>query len=117
MSRPKDIKKSVNDITVSKTADQHNLTSRRDLLTRIPGASGVTLTSTALSFASPAQADRSDSSLAASTRRVVDSFEVRLEAAKAEARVHIPKQTPNQDEELYSNFIGNYAKGLVAAKA
>jgi hypothetical protein len=79
---------------------------------RIPGAAGVTLTSTALSFASPAQADQSDSSLAASTRRVVDSFEVRLEAAKAEARVHIPKQTPNQDEELYSNFIGNYAKGL-----
>jgi membrane-associated phospholipid phosphatase len=79
---------------------------------RIPGAAGVTLTSTALSFASPALADQSDSSLAASTRRAVDSFEVRLEAAKAEARVHIPKQTPNQDEELYSNFIGNYAKGL-----
>jgi membrane-associated phospholipid phosphatase len=79
---------------------------------RIPGAAGVTLTSTALSFASPAQADQSHSSLAASNRRVVDSFEVRLEAAKAEARVHIPKQTPNQDEELYSNFIGNYAKGL-----
>jgi membrane-associated phospholipid phosphatase len=79
---------------------------------RIPGAAGVTLASTALSLVSPAQADQSDSSLAASTRRVVDSFEVRLEAAKAEARVHIPKQTPNQDEELYSNFIGNYAKGL-----
>jgi membrane-associated phospholipid phosphatase len=65
-----------------------------------------------LSFAPRAQADHGDSSLAASTGRVVDSFQVRLEAAKAEAKAPIPKQTPNQDEQLYSNFIGNYAKGL-----
>ena len=111
MSLPEDSKKPMNDITVSKSADQHNFTSRRDLLTRIPGAAGVTFASTALSFASTAQADQSASS-PASTRRVVDSFQVRLEAAKAEARVPTPKQTPNQDERLYTNFIGNYGKGL-----
>jgi hypothetical protein len=44
--------------------------------------------------------------------RAQESFGVRLEAATRERLATIPQQTPNQDEQLYSNYIGNYSKGL-----
>jgi len=40
------------------------------------------------------------------------SFRVRLRAALAERRAHIPAQINNGDEALYSTRIGNYSKGL-----
>jgi membrane-associated phospholipid phosphatase len=86
--------------------------SRRAFLSRIPSAAAITLASAAVPAAPPARAGTSSSSNGAANKRVVDSFQNRLQAAQAEARVPIPTQTRNQDEQLYSNFIGNYTKGL-----
>jgi membrane-associated phospholipid phosphatase len=55
-----------------------------------------------------------DGSKGAANERALDSFQVRLEAARAEAKVPIPAQIPNGDEQTYQNqkYIGNYTKGL-----
>ena len=42
----------------------------------------------------------------------MESFEIRLEAALAEAAVPVPGHPNNGDETLYSNRIGNFSKGL-----
>jgi membrane-associated phospholipid phosphatase len=43
---------------------------------------------------------------------VLDSYQVRVDAARAEAGVPVPKQITNGDEQNYPNFIGNFHKGL-----
>ena len=35
-----------------------------------------------------------------------------MQAARAEANIPVPIQTTNRDEQNYSNFIGNFSKGL-----
>jgi hypothetical protein len=44
--------------------------------------------------------------------RVMDSYQVREGAARAESQVPLAKQATNGDEQKYRNFIGNYSKGL-----
>ena len=83
---------------------------RREFLANLRGAAVVTAASSAaaigLSTAAKADPEASDNF------RAQESFEVRLEAATHERLAPIPHQTPNQDEQLYSNYIGNYTKGL-----
>src|ERR1700726_230212 len=55
----------------------------------------------------PDQGDNEDDS-----SRRERSFQIRLKAAIAERKVPVPPQINNGDEELYSNFIGNYSQGL-----
>jgi len=49
---------------------------------------------------------------AADKRRREQAFQKRENAANAEKRVPIPSHAANGDEQLYSNYIGNYSKGL-----
>ena len=93
-----------------------NLATRREFLARIRGGAGVTLASSAVSFRSSAKAgeSRDDDPGSAGTERVLDSYEVREQAARAETKVPTPKQITNGDEQRYKNqnYIGNYSKGL-----
>jgi membrane-associated phospholipid phosphatase len=68
----------------------------------------------AVPFGSSAEAgqDPPGGSNGAGSKRVADSFEIRLEAARSEAAIPIPKQITNQNEQNYPNFIGNFSKGL-----
>ena len=88
--------------------------SRREFLARIPVAAAPPVGTAAVPFGSPAEAgqDPRGGSNGAGNERVSDSFQTRLEAARSEAPVPIPKQITNQDEQNYPNFIGNYSEGL-----
>src|ERR1700738_2029880 len=89
-------------------------TTRRQFLARIQGGAGVTLASSAVSFGSSAQAHQESSGRTPGTGadRVLDSYQVRVDAARAEASIPVPKQMTNGDEQNYRNFIGNFHKGL-----
>ncbi len=68
---------------------------------------------TAVPFGSPVEAGQDPfGSNGAANERIVDLFQVRLQAAQAEATVPTPTQITNRDEQNYPNFIGNYSKGL-----
>lgn len=112
MIRRENIENSAIDTDRSRVHAHEYSASRREFLTRIPGTAAVTLASAAISAAPSAQAGAPSSVNGAANKRVVDSFQNRLQAAQAEHQVSIPEQTPNADEQLYSNFIGNYSKGL-----
>ena len=100
------------DIGSDRGAEGPNLSSRRDFLTRIPGAAGLGLASVGIASGSPAEAAPQDLSIAAATKRAIDAFQIRLEAAQAEADVAVPRQITNGDESRYPNFIANFSKGL-----
>ena len=93
---------------------QDNTTTRRNFLKQIRGAAAVTLASTTVTSASSAKADpgpvsdvdRDD------IERVLDSYENRVQAARAETKIPVPRQITNADERRYPNFIGNFSKGL-----
>jgi len=70
------------------------------------------LAAAAIPAAPPARAGTPNSSNGAAAQRAVDSFQNRLDAAQAEARVPNPQQATNGDEQTYPNFIGNFTKGL-----
>ena len=74
----------------------------------------MVLASSAVSFGSSAQADQESSggTVGAGADRVLDSYQLRVDAAQAEAAIPIPKQKTNGDEQKYRNFIGNFHKGL-----
>ncbi len=42
----------------------------------------------------------------------MDSYENRVQAARAETRVPVPRQITNGDERRYPSFVGNFSKGL-----
>ena len=98
----------------SRATDRNNPASRREFLTRIPTAAAMTAAATAVPYGSAAKAgqDPVGSGNGAAGVRAPDSFQVRLQAARTEAAVPIPKQTPNRDEQIYPNFIGNFSKGM-----
>ena len=89
-------------------------TTRRQFLARIRGGAGAALASSAVSFGSSAQADQESSggTLGTGADRVLDSYQIRVDAARAEASIPVPKQRTNGDEQNYPNFIGNFHKGL-----
>jgi membrane-associated phospholipid phosphatase len=94
------------------TAGDGNGATRREFLANLRGATAITLASSAATFgvSTPAMADSSPST--SSKGRAQEAFEVREKAALANRLLRTPKQTPNRDEQLYPNFIGNYTKGL-----
>jgi hypothetical protein len=77
-------------------------------------AATVTLASTAVTSGSSARADQGSRGSAndGSVDRVLDSYQNRVQAARAETRIPVPRQITNGDEERYPNFIGNFSKGL-----
>jgi hypothetical protein len=94
------------------TARQEAGATRRDFLANLRAAAAVAAASGALSLGSSTAAKANPSSRPSGQLRAQESFSVRLQAATSESLVPIPQQTPNRDEQLYSNFIGNYSKGL-----
>ena len=92
--------------------DDESGATRREFLANLRTAATVTAASGALSFSASPAAKADAFSPPQGQVRAQQSFSVRLEAATSEKLVPIPQQTPNQDEQLYSNFIGNYSKGL-----
>jgi membrane-associated phospholipid phosphatase len=91
-----------------------NSATRREFLTRMRGAAAATLTSAAVTPGSSADADQGPpgSVDGGSVERVLDSYENRVRAARAETRVPVPRQITNGDERRYLSFIGNFSKGL-----
>jgi len=87
---------------------------RREFLTRIRGTAALTLASGAVTSGSSAKAGqlRAGGIASGSADRVLDSYQNRLQAARAEANIAVPTQTANGDEQTYPNFIGNFSKGL-----
>jgi PAP2 superfamily len=70
----------------------------------------ISLASTVTPFGPSAEA--AHGALGDADERATDSYQVREEAARVERQVPVPKQTTNDDEQKYQNFIGNYSKGL-----
>ena len=93
-------------------AKQEGGATRREFLANLRTAATVAAASGALSFGASTAAKAEVFSHPSGQLRAQQSFSVRLQAATSEKLVPIPQQTPNQDEQLYSNFIGNYSKGL-----
>jgi membrane-associated phospholipid phosphatase len=93
-------------------SDREYSASRREFLKRIPGAAAVTVASSAIPFGSSTQAGGDQDNGSDGKDRVRDSYDIRVEAARDETKVPVPKQVPNGDEKRYSNYIGNYSKGL-----
>lgn len=93
-------------------AKQEGGATRREFLANLHSAAAVAAASGALSFGASTAAKADVFSHPSGQLRAQQSFSVRLQAATSEKLVPIPQQTPNQDEQLYSNFIGNYSKGL-----
>jgi hypothetical protein len=91
-------------------SDGDNSTTRREFLTRVRGGATVALASSAVSFGSSAEADQGPPG--EGVERVLDSYQNRVQAARAETNIPVPIQTTNGDEQRYPNFIGNYSKGL-----
>src|SRR5438105_4067315 len=87
---------------------------RRQFLAQIRGGAGAAaLASSAVSFGSAAQAHQESSGSTVGADRVLDSYQLRVDAARAEASIPVPKQIANGDEQNYPNyFIGNFHKGL-----
>src|SRR5207253_3786542 len=72
--------------------------------------------SSGVSFRLSAKAaeSRDDQPGSVGIERVLDSYEVREQAARAETKIPLPRQITNGDEQRYQNqnYIGNYSKGL-----
>src|ERR1700694_5879662 len=88
------------------TPSSSSSTTRRQFLARIRGGVGVTLASSAVSFGSSAEAHppSSGGTLGAGADRVLDSYKLRVDPARAEASIPVPKQMTNGDEQNYPNF-------------
>ena len=95
-------------------SNEDNSATRREFLARIRGAAAVTLASAAVVSGSSANADQGPSGSVdgGNIERVLDSYENRVRAARAETRIPVPRQITNGDERRYPNFIGNFSKGL-----
>src|SRR5712691_1293050 len=86
--------------------------SRREFLTRVPGAAAATLASTAIPFGS-AEGSKRQGNGSDGTDRVRDSYEIQKETAQSETEIPVPRQISNGDEPNSKlKFIGNYSKRL-----
>jgi membrane-associated phospholipid phosphatase len=112
MEGRKNIEKAAADIANRRVPEQEHSTSRREFFTRIPGVAAVTLGSAAVPAISHAQTTEPKGSPGAANKRAGAAFQIRLDAAQEEAEVPAPPQIANGDEQKYTNFIGNYHKGL-----
>jgi membrane-associated phospholipid phosphatase len=89
-----------------------NGATRREFLANLRGATALALASGTAAFAASTSTLADVPSPGDSRARAQEAFEIREKAALDNRRLRIPTQTPNRDEQLYSNFIGNYTKGL-----
>ena len=85
---------------------------RREFIGNIRGASAFAIASSATTFGASKAASADVASFADDKGRAQKSFANREKAALDDRLLPIPKQTPNRDEHLYPNFVGNYTKGL-----
>src|SRR6266550_1525319 len=88
--------------------------SRRRFIGRIGGAAAAAWTSSAISL-SPVLGSKSVKAEAATIlgrHRAIEADSVRRDAALADYHLPIVSHPNNGDEDLYSNKIGNYSKGL-----
>src|SRR3989475_3075171 len=88
--------------------------SRRRFIGRIGGAAAAAWTASAISL-SPVLESKSVKAEAATVlgrHRAIEAYDLRKEAALAEYHQPIVSHPNNGDEDLYSNKIGNYSKGL-----
>ena len=86
--------------------------SRREFLTRIPGAAAITAAATAVSFGASAQ-EVLQASDAVGEMRAMASYQNRVEAAAAELSIPVPAQVTNGDErDHHLHHLGNFSKGL-----
>src|SRR5438874_12453198 len=96
------------------TPSSGNSGTRREFFSRVRGGAGLALAAGTVSFGSSAEANPGYSAGVGrtATGRLQDSYQIRVDAARAEADIPTPKQTANTDEQQLSNFIGNFHKGL-----
>src|SRR6266571_8235172 len=88
--------------------------SRRRFIGRIGGAAAAAWTASAISL-SPVLGSKSVKAEAATVlgrQRAIEAYDLRKDAALAEYHLPIVAHPNNGDEDLYSNKIGNYSKGL-----
>jgi membrane-associated phospholipid phosphatase len=85
---------------------------RREFIGKIRGASAFAIASSATTFGESKAASADVAPFADDKGRAQQSFANREKAALDDRLLPIPKQTPNRDEHLYPNFVGNYTKGL-----
>lgn len=98
------------DPEISETTSGSSGPSRRSFLGALGGAAAATLTAGTLDLALPRKATAHEGSR--DRDRENDSFQIRVRAASEEREVRVPSSPTNGDEERYSNFIGNFSKGL-----
>ncbi len=89
-------------------------TSRRSFLGRLGGAAAASLAVGTADLALPREAAAQEGfrDRDRGGDRENDSFQIRVRAASEEREVRTPPRETNGDEERYSNFIGNFSKGL-----
>jgi hypothetical protein len=87
---------------------------RRRFIGRVGGATAAAWTASAIGL-SPLLGSKSVKAEAATVfgrQRAIEAYELRKDAALAEYHQPIVSHPNNGDEDLYSNKIGNYSKGL-----
>src|SRR5438132_2982200 len=88
--------------------------SRRGCIGRVGGATAAAWTASAIGL-SPLLGSKSVKAEAATIlgrQRAIEAYDLRKDAALAEYHLPIVSHPNNGDEDLYSNKIGNYSKGL-----
>jgi hypothetical protein len=98
------------DVRNLETNSAANSLSRRSFLGRA-GASTVAVAAASVGLPS-ILSENAESQIAEKTARSDRCFQIRLNAATTESKVHIPPQIDNGDEARYANFIGNFSQGL-----
>lgn len=100
------------------TKNSSGSTDRRTFL--LQAGAAATVAAGVIATPSVAAAQSGDSSrpaiprpLGASSPRVLQSYQNRVNAAHREALVPVPRQITNGDERNFPNYIGNFSKGLV----
>src|SRR5947208_15542548 len=89
--------------------------SRRGFIGRVGGATAAAWTASAIGL-SPLLGSKSVKAEAATVlgrQRAIEAYDLRKDAALAEYHLPIVVHPNNGDEDLYSNKIGNYSKGLL----
>src|SRR6184192_4434912 len=88
--------------------------SRRRFIGRVGGATAATWTAGAIGL-SPllgSKSVRAEAATVLGRQRAIEAYNLRKDAALADYHLPIVSHPNNGDEDLYSNKIGNYSKGL-----
>src|SRR6266851_4639042 len=88
------------------------LSGRRTFLAQCGGAAIASVAASAIELGPLATAADASDTTRLEQQRANTSYSIRQKAALAERQVAAPNQLSNGDEGRYSNFIGNFSKGL-----